>query len=107
VFSASAALHPPSFTPSGGHVHSPALVTIINPNPTGAVFYTFDGGDPRGPFGNVGTNARRLSGPGLQLECLSFGLSRRATGDLFVAGVTGINFSLQVGCRESRVRKKA
>ena len=24
-----------------------------------------------------------------------------------LAGVTGINFSLQVGCRESRVRKKA
>lgn len=36
---------------------------ITNPNPTGAILYTIDAGDPRDHFGNAVPNARRYSGP--------------------------------------------
>jgi len=57
------ALVPPTISPRGGLVRSPALVVLTNVNPTGAVFYTLDGGDPSGHFGNVVTNARSYSEP--------------------------------------------
>jgi len=63
LFQASAALVPPSVSPAGGLVRSPALVLVTNPNPTGAIFYTLDGSDPRDSFGNVVTNARSYSNP--------------------------------------------
>jgi hypothetical protein len=43
----------PLFTPGGGLVGSPALVQLTNPNPSGVIFYTTNGDDPRDPFGNV------------------------------------------------------
>ena len=58
---ADGALQAPAFSPAGGAIRSPALVTITNPNPAGAILYTMDAGDPRDYFGNVVTNARRYS----------------------------------------------
>lgn len=60
---AHAALQAVRFEPPGGWIRSPALVTIENPNAVGTVFYTWDGADPRGPFGNVATNALAYAGP--------------------------------------------
>jgi hypothetical protein len=63
AFNAAGALIPPSISPPGGLARSPALVTIANPNSAGAIFYTLDGSDPRGHFGNVETNARVCLSP--------------------------------------------
>src|SRR5262245_59413994 len=53
-----AALQPPMISPEGGLVHTPALVIPSNPNPSGVIFYTVDGSDPRDRFGNTARNAR-------------------------------------------------
>jgi hypothetical protein len=47
----------PSFSQHGGEVPSGFSLTISNPNPTGTIYYTTDGSDPREPLtGNhVGT----------------------------------------------------
>jgi hypothetical protein len=55
---APASLQPPVLAPETGLVHTPALVTASNPNPSGVIFYTVDGSDPRERFGNVARNAR-------------------------------------------------
>lgn len=44
-------------------MHTPGLVVAANPNSSGAIFYTVDGTDPRGHFGNVTANARRYAAP--------------------------------------------
>ena len=53
-----AALQPPIIAPESGWVHAPALVMLSNANPSGVIFYTVDGSDPRDRFGNVARNAR-------------------------------------------------
>jgi hypothetical protein len=63
TLAAGADLLPPSFAPAGGSTHVPSLVTIANPNPSGAIFYTVDGTDPRTHFGNVAPGARRYAAP--------------------------------------------
>src|SRR6266516_1750583 len=55
---AMAALQPPIIAPESGWVHAPALVMLSNANPSGVIFYTVDGSDPRDRFGNVARNAR-------------------------------------------------
>jgi hypothetical protein len=52
-------LLPPVFTTPGGFTRTPALVGMTNPNASGAIFYTADGSDPCGPFGEVIPHARR------------------------------------------------
>jgi hypothetical protein len=37
---------PPTFSNSGGNVPPATQLTITNPNPSGAIFYTIDGSDP-------------------------------------------------------------
>lgn len=49
----SLALEPPSFSPPGGSVTAPARLSIDHPNPSGAIFYTTDGTDPRDANGRV------------------------------------------------------
>ena len=50
---------PPVLSPAGGLVHSPALAAISHSNAVGTIFYTLNGPDPRGPFGEVAREARR------------------------------------------------
>jgi hypothetical protein len=45
---------PPEIVPEGGHVPPDTLVTLVNPYPSGVLFYTLDGSDPR-PAGTVTT----------------------------------------------------
>ena len=59
----SSALEPPSFSPAGGLVRSPAQVQVTHANDSGTVFYTIDGSDPRDPLGMVAADARTLSEP--------------------------------------------
>ena len=53
----------PVFSPGGGFVTSPALITIANSNGAGAIFYTTDGSDPMDVFGHVTPGARIYEGP--------------------------------------------
>jgi hypothetical protein len=54
----SLALEVPVLSPSGGHVTAPTLLSIDHPNPSGAIFYTTDGTDPRDARGRVRGSAR-------------------------------------------------
>lgn len=47
------ALEPPAITPGSGNIAQGQLVTIANPNAAGAVYYTTDGSDPRGPDAKI------------------------------------------------------
>jgi hypothetical protein len=38
---------PPRIVPGGGHVPAGSIVSLVNPHPSGALFYTLDGSDPR------------------------------------------------------------
>lgn len=38
---------PPQIVPAGGHVATGTTVTLVNPYPTGTLYYTLDGTDPR------------------------------------------------------------
>jgi hypothetical protein len=58
-----AVLAPPVLNPGGGLVHTPALITMTNPNGTGTIFYTTDGGDPRDVFGGVTALAQSYRTP--------------------------------------------
>ena len=52
------ALDPPEVSPKSGSIAVPTLLTLRNPNLSGAIFYTTDGSDPRGPRGRVRPSAR-------------------------------------------------
>ncbi|YCM44676.1 lamin tail domain-containing protein [Verrucomicrobiaceae bacterium 227] len=51
------ALEPPTITPESSHIEVPTLLTLGNPNLSGAIFYTTDGTDPRTPQGRVHSSA--------------------------------------------------
>jgi len=38
---------PPRILPDGGHVPAGSVVSLVNPYPSGSLFYTLDGSDPR------------------------------------------------------------
>ena len=38
---------PPRIVPDGGHVAAGSVVSLVNPYPSGTLFYTLDGSDPR------------------------------------------------------------
>lgn len=52
------ALQAPEISPASGPVTVPKLLSISNPNPFGAIFYTTDGTDPRTHCGSVRSSAR-------------------------------------------------
>jgi hypothetical protein len=52
------ALQAPEISPGSGPVIAPTLLSINNPNPSGAIFYTIDGTDPRTLRGSVRSSAR-------------------------------------------------
>lgn len=55
------ALEPPGVSPESGNITAPTLLTLSNPNLSGAIFYTTDGTDPRGPSGKVRSSAHVYS----------------------------------------------
>ena len=57
----SSALEPPGIFPESGELVAPARVKLRNPNPSGAIFYTADGTDPRGEDGTVRSGAQVYS----------------------------------------------
>ena len=57
-FRVSLALEVPVISPAGGNVQAPALLSISHANPSGAIFYTTDGTDPRDARGRVRRTAR-------------------------------------------------
>jgi hypothetical protein len=48
---------PPQILPEGGPVPAGTAVTLVNPHPSGVLFYTLDGSDPR-PAGTVTTTTQ-------------------------------------------------
>ncbi|HKX60854.1 MAG TPA: lamin tail domain-containing protein, partial [Verrucomicrobiae bacterium] len=54
---------PPSFTPHGGLVPPGYFLTVTNPNPSGIIYFTTDGSDPRVWGGAVSSSAQVYTAP--------------------------------------------
>jgi hypothetical protein len=88
ILAASHALEVPVISPSGGKVQVPVLVSMTHANPSGVIFYTTDGTDPRDGQGRVRQSAR-VYRPSFRQE--SFG------GPLSVNGSTTIHARVKSG----------
>jgi len=56
-------LNAPAFAPFGGLVPPGYSLALTNPNPSGAIYFTTDGADPRLWGGGLAASARLYSGP--------------------------------------------
>ncbi len=56
-------LNPPGFSPFGGLVPPGTALTLTNPNPTGVIYFTVDGSDPRLWGGGIAPTAQAATGP--------------------------------------------
>lgn len=57
------AINPPTMTPGSGNISLEQLVTLANPNATGAIYFTLDGTDPRALGGALASGARLYAQP--------------------------------------------
>ena len=55
-------IDPPEMSQNGGAIPQDFDLTMVNPNPGGAIYFTLDGSDPRSPGGALSPSAQLYSG---------------------------------------------
>ena len=57
------AIDSPTITPASGNIAAAQLITLANPNATGAIYFTLDGSDPRLLGGGIAASAKLYAQP--------------------------------------------